>query len=224
MGASRTARYPLGMARQRNNPTPPPETVPEEPRMPTRFLLVEDHPIFASGLRQLLEANLGWQCTGVFDQAQQTLTSLEENAPDIAIIDLALRRGSGLQVIAALAERHPVVARVVLSSSTGPETETAIAAHGGALLLDKQLAPAELVSALAAHVPRSVRLDERLARLSTRELQVLQLIGQGKTTQEMAQLLYVSTKTIETHRAHIKRKLEVADVYKLVRIGANALI
>jgi DNA-binding NarL/FixJ family response regulator len=212
------------MSEKIKNTLAPAEIVLEEARMPTRFLLVEDHPIFASGLRQLLEANLGWQCVGVVDQEQQALASLDESTPDVAIIDLALRRGSGLGVIAALAERHPAVRRVVLSSSTGAETEAAIAAHGGALLLDKQLGPAELVSALAAHVPSSVRLDERLNRLSSRELQVLQLIGQGKTTQEMAQLLYVSTKTIETHRAHIKRKLEVADVYKLVRIGANALI
>lgn len=187
------------------------------------FLLVEDHPIFASGLRQLLEASLGWECCGVVDEEQAALASIDAHAPQVAIIDLALRRGSGLRVIASLAAHHPTVQRVVLSSLTDDAAAIAVAAHGGALVLNKNLPPAEILSALAAPDVAVVPLDERFARLSTRELQVLRLIGQGKTTHEMARLLFVSPKTVETHRAHIKRKLEVTDLYKLVRIAASLI-
>ncbi len=186
-----------------------------------RFLLAEDHPIFSSGLRQLLEATLDWTCVGLVDTENAAIEALRNETVDIAIVDLALKQGSGLQLIQHLQAHYPRTRRVVLTSTTGPDVDKRVAAHGGAAVLSKQLHPADLLNALALAGAPISQIDDRLATLTQREREVLHLMGRGLTTSEIAEQLFVSPKTIETHRMNLKSKLGVNDVYKLMRIATT---
>jgi DNA-binding NarL/FixJ family response regulator len=200
--------------------------------------VVDDHELIRRGLSQLIEGTHDLQMhaeAGSVGEALQVLAELPP--PDVAIIDLSLPDGNGIDLIKRLRSKYPDM--LVLVSSMHDEelfAERALLA-GAAAYINKQETAECIIDAIRQIVRGRVYLSPRTAQqvpekssssasagstspvhlLSNRELEVYQLIGQGHTTAEIAELLVLSVKTIETYRAHIKRKLGLSSGAALTR-------
>lgn len=214
--------------------TPTPETGRRKKR---GILIVDDHPIVRQGLALLISQEGDLEVCAEASGAGEALAAIEKHAPDLAIVDLSLKYGNGLELIKQLKGRFPELPALVVSMHD--ETlyaERALRAGAKGYIM-KQEATENVVSAVKRvlsgeiYVSRkmSAKLMEKfihgraadisspLERLSDRELEVFQLIGRGLPTRRIAEMLHLSVKTIETHRAHIKEKLKLKNASELVQ-------
>lgn len=202
-----------------------------------RVFLVEDHPVFRRGLKEIIGQEPDLEVCGEAEDVAQAVAAIAKCPPDLVIVDISLHGRSGLDLIRELRDRHPGL--TVLVVSMYDETlyaERALAA--GALgYVMKQEAPESIVRAARSALEGRPYLSERLTaaligkfvgagvagekapheRLSDRELEVLQLIGQGLTTGEIAARLAISVKTVGTHREKLKEKLNLKTATELNR-------
>lgn len=201
-----------------------------------RIVLVEDHPVMRQGLSQMLGQEPDLEVCGQFDDAGQAFAGIESLQPDLAIVDLTLKNSSGLELVKNVKARFPRMAVLVLSMyDENLYAERALRA-GAAGYIMKQEAVEKVLAAVRQVLKGGVFLSERMSsrimtqlvggktaapgslmeRLSDRELEVFGLIGQGKGTRQIAEQLHLSVKTIESHRAHIKEKLNLRTAAELV--------
>jgi DNA-binding NarL/FixJ family response regulator len=201
-----------------------------------RLLVVDDHPILRRGLTALIES-AGLDVHAVVGTRAAALASMRESQPDLAIVDLSLGDEDGLSLIKEMKTRYPKVPSLVLSMhDEAIYAERAL--NAGALgYVTKQQLDETVLSAirrvLAGETYMSEALQRRLAErfvrgqtletaspvhaLSDRELQVFRLIGQGRTTRQIAGTLSRSVKTIESHLEHIKNKLVIQSAAELAQ-------
>jgi two-component system response regulator NreC len=212
-----------------------------------RLLIVDDHAVLRSGLRLLLDAQLDIQVVGDAETAEQAVNLNVELQPDMVLMDLALplrpgapnRVASGLEAIQRIRAERPETQVLVLTMHEDEDYLRAVLAAGGAGYVLKRAADTELLSAIRAvceggtylrqeHVPLLLEqapsaagsqpdTDDSYELLSPRERQVLRLIALGHTNQEVADMLYLSVKTIETYKARLMAKLELTGRAALVR-------
>lgn len=209
-----------------------PRNVPPKPR---RVLIVDDHPIVCEGLRLLINHESDLQVCGVEEDLSSALAAVESLKPDIAIIDLNIKGGDGLQLIKAIKLMESDIPMLVLSMhDEGLYAERALRA-GARGYLTKQEAGDRVLTALRSILRGEIYLTSalrgRLNRgkdlfqqiqdpvedLSDRELQIFRLIGMGHGTRQISEELNVSIKTIESHRRNIKTKLGLDSATELVR-------
>jgi DNA-binding NarL/FixJ family response regulator len=194
-----------------------------------RVLIVDDHPIVREGLDRLLSREEDLVVCGQAEDAPQALDLLESARPDLAIVDISLASGSGLDLVRQMRAESTEIQ--ILVSSMHDETlyaERALRA-GARGYINKQQATEKIVEALRRIVDGRIYLSERMTdrllsrvvdasedpkrisvdRLSNRELQVLELIGNGMGTAEIAQRMNLSVKTVETYRQRIRQKLSL---------------
>jgi two-component system response regulator NreC len=195
------------------------------------IVLADDHPIVRSGLRMLLEAEADFEVVaeaGDVDAARRALLGYK---PAVLVLDLNMPGGSSLDAIPAFGETSPGTAIVVLTMQEDPAfARTALQAGAGGYVL-KQAAGTELVQAIRAVAGGGTWLNPELGArmaaappapagppgdLSRREVDVLRLIALGYTNQEIGEQLFLSVRTIETHRAHIQQKLGLTTRAELV--------
>lgn len=207
-------------------------------RQKSRILIVDDHPIVREGMATFLnlQADLHLCCEA--SDAREALLAMVNCHHDLAIVDISLNGGSGLDLIKAFRHRYPKLA--ILAISMHDETlfaERALRAGARGYLM-KQEGTGNILRAvhqvLAGNVylsaamqsivtqrlvaPRSVNLSP-IAGISEREFEILHLIGLGSGTREIAEKLNRSVKTIETHRANLKEKLQLKGSRDLVRFA-----
>ncbi|HEY3862415.1 MAG TPA: response regulator transcription factor [Verrucomicrobiae bacterium] len=209
---------------------------PVDGRKRHKIMLVDDHPVMREGLAQLINGEPDLSVCGQFEDASQAFGAVASLAPDLAIVDLSLKDSSGLELVKNIRATHPKIRILVLSMYD--ETlyaERVLRAGAGGYIMkqeasDRVLAAARQVLAGAVYVSEKMgaKLMHQLIagkpgdagscmeRLSDRELEVFGLIGQGKGTRQIAEHLHLSVKTIESHRAHIKEKLNLKDANELV--------
>jgi DNA-binding NarL/FixJ family response regulator len=212
--------------------------LPDQSGAPARILVVEDHPIVRLGIRQMLAEEPSLAICGEADSPDTALEAARTSNPDLAVIDLTLRDGSGLELIRSLHSVQPRLPILVLSiHDEALFAERAIRAGARGYVM-KQAAITGLVHAiqqvLSGRMYVSERISQgllerlgsdaaaatgRLGNLTDRELEVLELVGQGFTTAAIAERLGVSVKTIETYRSNIKTKLELKDAADLIRFA-----
>jgi DNA-binding NarL/FixJ family response regulator len=203
--------------------------------MTARILLVDDHPLILEGLVRLINQQPDLEVCGEVGCPTDALLAARELGPDLMIIDLSLGSDSGLDLIAELNSRHPHIPMLVLSMHD--ETfyaERALKAGASGYIMKEQ-SPEKVVRAIQCVLEGEIYLSEKMAGkllrrlagkpaleetspvslLSQRELQVLEHIGSGLGTSEIARKLNLSVKTIETYRAHIKEKLHLEDATAL---------
>ena len=204
-------------------------------------VLVDDHPLLREGLTQLIEKNTEFSVCGQFEDAPQALRGITALHPDVAIIDLSLKEGDGLELVKDLKTRHPRLPVLVLSMhDESLYAERALRAGARGYIM-KQEAPANILRALRRVLRGEIYVSDSAAkrlvgvvaasggdatvspleRLSDRELAVFQLIGAGFPTRDVADKLKLSVKTIESHRAHIKAKLKLKSAMELVRYAIH---
>ncbi len=206
-----------------------------------RVLLVDDHPIFRHGLEDLLKKQDDLAVCGHADSAPIALSQMRSLRPDLAIIDVSINGSNGIELVKQMKAEARDLAILVLSMHD--ESLYALRAlKAGALgYVMKAEALQHVISAvrcvLAGRIFVSPRFGEKLIfkavhgtdsgslspvdRLSDRELEVLVMLGKGHNTKSIAKDLNLSIKTIETHRAHIKEKLGVADASEMVRFAID---
>ena len=210
-----------------------------EPPPPDRksLIVVEDHPILRRGLVALIASEPDLALRAAVGTRVDALASIRRGQPDLAIVDIALGDEDGLDLVKEIKTRYPKVRSLVLSMhDEAVYAERALTA--GALgYVTKQGLEETVLGAircvLAGEIYMSEALQRRLARryvggrtletgspmdaLSDRELQVFRLIGQGRTTRQIAETLARSVKTVESHLEHIKNKLGISSAAELAQ-------
>ena len=201
-----------------------------------RVVIADDHAVVRSGLRMLLEAQDDMHVVAEAGDVPTALQVIRAHRPTVAVLDLNMPGGSGLEAIPALRESTPETAIVVLTMQDDPAFARQ-ALQGGALgFVLKEAADEELLDAVklaaAGDTYLNPRLGARIAAqpppaegspdgLSERELDVLRLIALGHTNAEIGKQLYLSTRTVETHRAHIQQKTRLSTRADLVRYAID---
>jgi DNA-binding NarL/FixJ family response regulator len=204
-----------------------------------RCLITDDHPVVRRGVRELLEEEQ--LCSEIYEAktGEEALTAVRRQSWDLMILDIALPDKHGLDVLKEAKLLQPRLP--VLMLSLYPEKEFAMRAikAGASGYLTKQSAPSELLAAVTRIVQGgryiTAALAEQMAsaletgstevlhaRLSDRELQVLRLLGQGKSVSVIAEELCLSVKTISTYRARILEKLSCTSTGELIRYAVEA--
>jgi two-component system response regulator NreC len=197
-----------------------------------RALLVDDHAIVRSGVRRVLEAGGGIEVVGEAGGVREALTLARSLEPDVVVLDLTLRDGSGLDVIVDLRSGGARV--VILSMQDEPAYARKAFELGAQGYVVKDAADSELVSAIETVLADRVYVHPALAArlvmrepeddLTDREREILRLIALGYTNQEIAKQLYLSVRTIEAHRRHILDKLRLSTRADLVRYALERRI
>jgi two-component system, NarL family, response regulator NreC len=201
-------------------------------------VLVDDHAVVRSGIRLLLDGQDEIEVIGEAGNAKDALFRARALKPDVILLDVVMPGESGIEVLPRLLEASPETKVLVLSMQDDPSyvrEAFAAGAHGYVL---KEAVDDEVVSAVReiarggryVHPTLGARMvtadaEERAAAeadpLSEREGEVLRLLALGHTNQEIAELLYISVRTAESHRAHIMQKLRLATRAELVRYALS---
>lgn len=205
----------------------------------TRVFIVDDHPLVREWLGNLLRLEPDIQVVGAAGDPASALDAMGPTPPDIAVVDLSLQRGSGLDLIKDLRTRLPAVKVIVLSmheemtdlerafragasgyvmkrESTGQIVEAIRQVRAGKIFAN----PAILGELTARLVGRpGGRGADAIELLSDRELEVFRRLGEGKSTRDIAEALGVSLKTVQTYCARIKEKLGLDDGQELARVA-----
>jgi DNA-binding NarL/FixJ family response regulator len=202
-----------------------------------RILLVDDHTVLRQAVRVMLEAESGLEVVAEAGDAERGVALAAKLAPDVAIVDLKLPGTSGLAAIAQVLAASPKTAVIaftmygnpayvyeamhagasayVLKSASKEELLAAVrAVHAGSGFLQ-----AEVTKPLLARLAQEAKLGAGKSAPSARELQVLELVGEGKSNKEIASALAISEETVKTHLRHLFEKLGVSDRAQAVAIA-----
>jgi DNA-binding NarL/FixJ family response regulator len=208
--------------------------------MPIRVLLADDHAVVRDGLRYLLEAQGDIAVVGGAANGRLAVQQAQQLAPDIVVMDIAMPELNGIDATRQIREVSPATQVIILSMhSTAEHIRHALQAGAQGYLL-KESAGTEVVDAVrAVHAGRRYlsqkitetviddyvlqraadQVEEPLARLSAREREILQLVAEGQTSAQIADILHLSPKSIETYRSRLMRKLGIGDVAGLVKFA-----
>jgi DNA-binding NarL/FixJ family response regulator len=203
-----------------------------------RVLLVDDHALVRAGIRALLESLPRVEVVGETGDGLVAVQLATELTPDVVLLDITLPGLNGLEVAARIARLGTGTRVLMLSMHASPEYAARAFVAGAAGYLNKDSAFDELAAALAAigsgrrYLCRAVdaaqvgELERQAAagnsgldRLTPRQRQILQLVAEGLGTRQIAERLFLSVKTVETHRAQIMQRLDIHDVPGLVRFA-----
>ncbi len=200
--------------------------------MPTRIVLADDHAVVRSGLRLLL-AQGGMEVVAEAGDVPDALRFVLGHKPDVLVLDLNMPGEPSLPAIPRLLEASPATRIVVLTMQQDPQFAREALAAGATAYVLKEAADEELVQAIHAACDGRTYVNPSLgAKLATmpsgppgglthRETDILRLIALGHTNPEIAEQLFLSVRTVETHRAHIQRKLGRTTRAELVRFALD---
>lgn len=206
-----------------------------------RVFLVDDHPLMRQGIAQLINEQPDMTVCGEAEDASSGLKGIEQMHPDAAIIDISLRGTNGIELIKNVKALYRFLPILVLSMHDENVYAQRVLRAGALGYVMKQDAAERVVEALRRTLGGEIYVSEKVGsqmlhqaisgrgkpetspidRLSDRELEVIQAIGRGKATREIAEELKVSVKTIESHRAHIKDKLGLRNASELVKFSVQ---
>jgi DNA-binding NarL/FixJ family response regulator len=211
---------------------------------PTRVLLAEDHALVRAGIRALLQNLTGVQVVAEASDGREALRLVKTYQPDVVLMDIAMAGLNGLEATARLTKEFPAVRVIILSMHSTEEYVAQALRAGAAGYLLKDAAAAELELAVTSVARGETYLSPAVSKhviadylrragggaasgdegtpspstlLTPRQREILQLIAEGHSTKEIAALLHLSVKTVETHRMQLMARLDVHDVAGLVR-------
>lgn len=200
-----------------------------------RVLIVDDHPLVRAGLLGILRDEHDLEVCGEAETLEQALDEVQMKRPELVITDVSLRDGGGIELVKRIAARFPET-RLVVTSMHDESIYAERALRAGAMAyVSKTEPPSVLLAAIRDALHGRIhcsdfvrqRFIERagtaesdrasIQHLSDRELEVFEMLGQGKTTREIAEALGLAQKTIETYREKIKQKLGLENANQLIR-------
>lgn len=203
-----------------------------------RVLLAEDHTIVRKGLRSLLDAEPDTEVVGEAEDGRKAIQLVEKLCPDVVLMDISMPALNGLEATRQITKRFPEVKVLILTVHSDEEYIRQVLSAGASGYLVKQAAPSELASAIRAayqgdffpspSISRELIEDytrqaeamsenDSLLALTDREREVLQLIAEGHSNRQIAEILHISVKTVETHRAHLTDKLGIRSAAELTK-------
>lgn len=199
-----------------------------------RILLADDHVLFRKGVRRILEEVPEFQVVAEVGDGLELLQVLRETPVDIVLLDISMPNVRGIEVTLEIAKAHPQVKVLILTMHKSKEYLYHSISAGARGYLLKEDPDTVLVSAireiwgggiyvsplLSQHLVdgfRKGRTDHPLEPLTLREREVLELIAEGKSSREIAEVLFISTRTVQHHRANMMRKLKFKKSTELVR-------
>ena len=205
------------------------------------FLVVDDHPVFRQGLVALIRSEERYRVSGEAGSAEDALAALETSVPDIALVDISLTGQNGLDLVKTLKVAHPRILILIISMHDEAVYAARALRAGARGYVMKQEAASVMLEAirtvLSGKIYMSAAMRDRLLetmfsdvvetdppsveRLSDRELEVLDMIGQGYGAAEIAKTLHLSVKTVNAYRDHIKEKLRIAGAGDLRRYAVK---
>lgn len=197
-----------------------------------KIALVDDHQLFREGLGSLLSKHEDFEVDASFDNGSDFIKALEEGySPSIVLLDLNMPVMSGFEVLEKLKKTYKSVKSIALSMhddgqyvqkcvrlgaysyllKNADESELLLAIHS--VIHGKKFFPQNITEIMISNMTLE---GKEVKKLSERETEVLQLVTEGKTTKEIAELLFISTRTVETHRNNMMRKLDVSNSAELI--------
>ncbi len=203
----------------------------------TKVIIVDDHPIVRGGLAELINHEDGLLVCGQAEDAPEAMRLIKALKPSLAVVDISLKESSGLELIKDIKATYPNLAILALSMhDESLYAERALRAGAMGYIM-KAEATENVITAIRKVLSGQIYVSDKMSakmvrklirsgsdvgasaieQLSDRELEVFSLIGQGYGTRKIAEQLYLSIKTIETYRAHIKEKLNLGDASELLK-------
>lgn len=199
-----------------------------------RVVIADDHSVVRRGLREVLDSEDGFEVVAEAADLDGARRYVRGHHPDVLVLDLNMPGGSTLDGIPEIRAEHPETQIVVLTMQDEPAYARHALSAGALGYVLKEAAESELVEAIRRAAAGDIYLNPRLGArvaaepppgppdgLSEREVEVLRLIALGHTNHEIAEQLYLSVRTVETHRAHIQQKLRLASRSELVRYALD---
>lgn len=204
----------------------------------TKVVLADDHGLVRAGIRTLLERIENLAVIAETGDGRQVLRLVKEQEPDLVLLDIAMPTLNGLEVAARIAKDYPDTAVIMLSMHSNEEYVLQALRAGASGYLLKDAATAELEIAIRSvingktylspsisktlvdeYLDKSVSPQSPLERLTARQREILQLVAEGYTTRQIADMLSVSVKTVETHRSAVMERAGLTSVQGLVRFA-----
>ena len=205
-----------------------------------KILLVDDHPLMRRGQTDLLSREQDLMVCGEAGTAREAMEEIAKLKPDLVLVDMTLPDKDGLELIKDIQALHPGLA--VLAMSMQDESLYAarvLKAGGRGYVMKGEGSDQQLVAAVRTVLSGQIAVSQRMAakilesvaapsgkvggepeaKLTDRELEVLRLVGEGWSTEEIAQRLHISTKTVDVHRAHLKEKLDLKSTPEFQRFA-----
>ena len=199
-----------------------------------KIVIADDHAIVRRGLRQLLDSEDGFKVVAEAEDVESARRYMRGHHPDVLVLDLNMPGEPSIEAIPKLRSEFPGTQIVVLTMQNEPAYARSALGAGVLGYVLKESADAELVEAIRSAVAGDQYLNPRLGAkvaaepppgppdgLSDRELEILRLIALGYTNSQVAEELFLSVRTVETHRAHIQQKLGLSDRAELVRYALD---
>jgi DNA-binding NarL/FixJ family response regulator len=206
-----------------------------------KVFIVDDHAIVRQGLAELINDQTDLMACGEADNPPEAIKQIAEAKPDVAVVDITLKGGDGIELCRQLHEHWPKLAILVLSMHDETMYAERVLRAGALGYVMKQEPQETVMAAIRRVLTGETYLSEKIAskllrsfagsratdappleRLSDRELQIFRLIGQGRSVKDIADALFLSPKTVETHKEHMKQKLGLASSNDLLRYAIAA--
>ncbi len=210
------------------------------------ILIVDDHPVFRAGLTALVNLESDLAIAGEAHDAIQAMSAIESLRPDLVLMDMSLPGKSGLELLKDVRAMHPGLPVLIISMHDEAIYAERVLKAGGRGYIMKQAGPDKVIEAVRRVLEGRVFVSERISaqildamsdsrgksvgsgastsKLTDREFEVLGLIGQGKEPNEIARLLHLSIKTVDTHRGHIKEKLGLRNGTELIHYATRWVV
>jgi DNA-binding NarL/FixJ family response regulator len=208
----------------------------------TRIVIVDDHPIFRRGLKETIESDRSFVVAGEAPDGESALSQIKSLRPDVAIVDLHLPKMGGLELVRSVCSLAQAPAVIVLTMHSEEGAFNAAMDAGAQGYVLKENAVSDLLIGLKAvatggvfispsvagylvrrHQRASALKEEKkgLAALTPTESRILRLVSENKTNKEIGRELFISHRTVETHRSHICEKLELSGSHALLQFAVE---
>jgi DNA-binding NarL/FixJ family response regulator len=206
-----------------------------------RLLIVDDHPMMRQGLVQLINLEPDLEVCGEAENAEQAVQAVDLTKPDLVLADISLPGKNGLELIKDFQAIRPGLPVLVISMHDESLYAERVLRAGGRGYIMKQEGGKKLMHAIRQVLAGQIYISEKMSseilemlsgrregaegspmeKLSDREFEVFQLVGQGKSTRDIAKQLHLSVKTVEVHRVNIKKKLKQKSSAELIRFAVR---
>lgn len=202
--------------------------------MNIRVLIADDHAVMREGLRTLIETGAAATVVATVSNGREAIEAAVLHHPDVVVMDISMPDLNGIEATLLIRQRCPATQVVILSMHSSPERIHQAFAAGATGYVLKEAAGTEVLAAVRAaaggrryvshaidhgHLGSTATAPSPLTSLSSRERQVLQLVVEGKSSAEIAVVVHLSPKTVETYRSRLMKKLGVADMPALVKFA-----
>jgi DNA-binding NarL/FixJ family response regulator len=210
---------------------------------PKKILIVDDHPSVRDGLSLRITLHADLEVCGEADSEDEAFTLVKQSSPDLVLVDISLKNGNGIELLKRIRSHNPDIKMLVVSGFQDSLYAERACRAGAMGYLNKQESNEKLIEAIRTVLAGERFLNPAISRrlinqalgsrdktklpfenLTNRELEIFRMIGEGLTSSAIAERLFLSTHTIDTHRENIKRKLDISNAAELSRAAVQWLL